>query len=352
MELGKYRMLKRIGSGSFGEIYKAIDLKTNAEVALKLEQKNSQHPQLEAEAKVYQALQGGIGIPNIYWHGSVGDYYVMAIDLLGPSLEELFNLSRKRFSIKTVIMIADQMLERIEYFHKNYFLHRDVKPDNFLVGLGSKKNLIYAVDYGLAKKYYNVATSEHIPYKDNKSLTGTARYASLNTHIGIEQSRRDDIECIGYVLMYFLCGSLPWQGLKASNQKKRYEAIRAVKTKTSISSLCKNFPSEFVSYLEYCRSLQFCDTPDYNYLRKLFRDLFARLEYKWDYLYDWALPPGDARSVQSTEPSKTPMEEAKEKFKNITFMNAQKRPLISNAWQLPFKKHKDVFLIIHNAAPT
>eukprot|EP00826_Nyctotherus_ovalis_P039570 TRINITY_DN3814_c0_g6_i1.p1 TRINITY_DN3814_c0_g6~~TRINITY_DN3814_c0_g6_i1.p1 ORF type:complete len:364 (-),score=105.92 TRINITY_DN3814_c0_g6_i1:206-1297(-) len=348
---GRYRLIKKIGSGSFGETYKGVDFKAGSEVAIKLEPSNSHHPQLDYEAKVYRALQGGVGIPRIYWNGPVGDYLAMVIDLLGPSLEDQFNLSRKKFSLKTVLMIADQMIQRIEYFHAHYFLHRDVKPDNFLVGLGKTKELIYVIDYGLAKKYYNQVTLEHIPYRDNKSLTGTARYASLNTHMGIEQSRRDDLEGIGYVLMYFLRGSLPWQGLKASTQKKRYQSIRNVKSTTTIDSLCKNFPTEFATYISYCRSLHFCDTPDYNYLRKLFRDLFIKCEYKWDYIYDWVVPLSESRSVYSTDTSRTLMEETKEKLekKATVLIEPRKRTLPHNAREAAAKKPRDVFKIVYDA---
>jgi casein kinase I family protein HRR25 len=107
-------------------------------------------------------------------------------------------------------MIGDQMVQRIEYLHNNHFIHRDMKPDNFLVGVGKKQHMIYMIDFGLAKRFRDPKTGEHIPYRDNKSLTGTARYASVNTHLGIEQSRRDDLESIGFILIYFLKGTLPW----------------------------------------------------------------------------------------------------------------------------------------------
>jgi serine/threonine protein kinase len=346
---GNYRLLKKLGSGSFGEVYKAVDMKTNALVAVKLEPTNSRHPQLEYEAKVYKILDGGVGIPKVYWYGSTGDYYAMVIDLLGPSLEDLFNLSHRKFSLKTVLMLADQMIQRIEYFHTNYFLHRDVKPDNFLLGLGKNQETLYAIDYGLAKKYFNPLISEHIPYRDNKSLTGTARYASINTHSGIEQSRRDDLECIGYVLLYFLLGSLPWQGLKASTRKKRYQCIRDVKISTSISTLCKGLPQEFAKYLEYCQSIQFFDKPNYDYLKEGFRSLFARSGYKWDYIYDWRLPVSDAKSAQSTEESCVVVEEAKkERGRKRLYPEGRVKEEPRTRNKRNTKKLVDIFLILKN----
>jgi len=207
------------------------------------------------------------------------------------------------------------LISRVEYIHSKNFIHRDVKPDNFLMGLGKKGNLVYIIDFGLAKKYRDSRTHQHIAYRENKNLTGTARYASVNTHLGIEQSRRDDMESLGYVFMYFLRGSLPWQGLKAATKRQKYERISEKKMSTPIEELCKGFPSEFATYLNFCRSLRFDDKPDYSYLRQLFRNLFHRHGYTYDYVFDWnmlkfgtppvssgiAMVPGaDARQIHSS----------------------------------------------------
>ena len=168
-------------------------------------------------------------------------------------------------------------------------MHRDVKPDNFLVGFGAKSSLIYAIDFGLSKRYKDPTTSVHIPYRDDKNLTGTARYASLFTHMGIEQSRRDDLESVGNALIYFLRGSLPWQGLPAKNRKDKYQKIRVVKSATTIEALCEGHPMEFAKYMKYCRALKFTEDPDYGYLKKMMNDLFVKQGYYCDYLYDWIM---------------------------------------------------------------
>ncbi|KAJ4833011.1 Casein kinase 1-like protein 10 [Turnera subulata] len=297
---GKFKLGRKIGSGSFGELYLGINVQSGEEVAVKLESAKTKHPQLHYESKLYMLLQGGTGIPHIKWFGVEGDYNVMVIDLLGPSLEDLFNYCNRKFSLKTVLMLADQLINRVEYMHTRGFLHRDIKPDNFLMGLGRKANQVYIIDYGLAKKYRDLQTHKHIPYRENKNLTGTARYASVNTHLGVEQSRRDDLESLGYVLMYFLRGSLPWQGLKAGTKKQKYDKISEKKMVTPVEVfldtlassskvLCKNYPSEFTSYFHYCRSLRFEDKPDYSYLKRLFRDLFIREGYQFDYVFDWTI---------------------------------------------------------------
>lgn len=301
---GKFTLGRKIGSGSFGELYLGVNIQTGEEVAIKLESIKSKHPQLHYESKLYMLLQGGTGIPNLKWFGVEGDYNVMVIDLLGPSLEDLFNYCNRKFTMKTVLMLADQLINRIEYMHSRGFLHRDIKPDNFLMGLGRKANQVYAIDFGLAKKYRDLQTHKHIPYRENKNLTGTARYASVNTHLGVEQSRRDDLESLGYVFMYFLRGSLPWQGLKAGTKKQKYDKISEKKMLTPVEVLCKTFPTEFVSYFHYCRSLRFEDKPDYSYLKKLFRDLFIREGYQFDYVFDWTVSkyPQMGSSAKARQP--------------------------------------------------
>ncbi|KAK4407247.1 Casein kinase-like protein 11 [Sesamum angolense] len=286
---GKFKLGRKIGGGSFGELFLGVNIQNGEEVAIKLEPVKTKHPQLHYESKIYMLLQGGTGIPNLKWFGVESEYNVMVIDLLGPSLEDLFNYCNRKFSLKTVLMLADQLINRVEYMHTRGFLHRDIKPDNFLMGLGRKANQVYIIDFGLAKKYRDLQTHKHIPYRENKNLTGTARYASVNTHLGVEQSRRDDLESLGYVLMYFLRGSLPWQGLKAGTKKQKYDKISEKKMLTPFEVLCKSYPSEFISYFHYCRSLRFEDKPDYSYLKRLFRDLFIREGYQFDYVFDWTI---------------------------------------------------------------
>jgi len=280
---------KKLGSGAFGEIYLGFDLKMNEEVAIKLESIKAKNPQLFYESKLYMQVQGGIGIPNVHWCGSQGNYNVMVIDLLGQSLEDIFNTCKRKFSVKTTVMLGDQMLARIEYLHTRNYIHRDIKPDNFLMGSGKKKHIVYIIDFGLAKRFKDPRTDLHIPYRDGKSLTGTARYASINTHLGIEQARRDDLEALSYVLIYFLKGELPWQGLKAKNMKEKYEKIMEKKISTNVEILCKGLPGELIELLNYSRDIKFDEKPDYAYVKSLFKKLMEREKIENDNNFDWTM---------------------------------------------------------------
>ncbi|XP_060528459.1 casein kinase I-like isoform X2 [Cylas formicarius] len=286
---GKYRLVRKIGSGSFGHIYLGINITNGEEVAVKMELVRARHPQLLYESKLYKFLQGGVGIPHIRYFGQEREHNVLVMDLLGPSLEDLFNFCSRRFTIKTVLMLADQMICRIEFVHTKSFIHRDIKPDNFLMGIGRHCNKVFLIDFGLAKKFRDLRNRQHIMYREDKNLTGTARYASINAHLGIEQSRRDDMESLGYVMMYFNRGCLPWQGLKAATKKQKYEKISEKKMSTPVEVLCKGYPAEFSMYLNYCRGLRFDEPPDYMYLRQLFRILFRTLSHRYDWTFDWTL---------------------------------------------------------------
>jgi len=266
---GKYKPEKKLGEGSFGRIYSAINVSDGEHFALKLESKENGQNLLEGEA-YYLCYLKGFGIPAVKSYGFSGKYNIMVMELLGKSLEDLFQENKKHFSLQTVCLIAIQMIDRLEFIHNKHIIHRDIKPDNFVIGLNKKNNIIYLLDFGLAKKYRSSRTLEHIKFSVKKKLTGTARYASINALKGCEQSRRDDLEAVGYVLMYFLLGTLPWQGLKVHVKEERYKKIYEKKKNTTPEELCKGFPEQLCEYVKYTRNMEFEQNPNYDYLRNLF----------------------------------------------------------------------------------
>ncbi|EAY00919.1 CK1 family protein kinase [Trichomonas vaginalis G3] len=300
--IGDCALKRKIGGGSFGNIYIAQDIKTGEEVAIKIEDNSTPQPQLLRESKFYRLISGEPGFPEFKWYKIDGDNAVMAMELLGQSVAELLELCHGKFSLKTVLMLADQMISRLEYVHSKGYIHRDIKPDNFAIGLGKKHSIIFLFDFGLSKKYIDVKTGTHIPYKEDRELTGTARYSSVSTHLGIEQSRRDDLEALAYVLIFFLKGRLPWQGQKAESQKQKNKLIAEVKCTTPIEELCSDLPKEFSIFLEEVRKLGFQDKPDYEMYRELFRNLFIQEGFVFDYQYDWDVKKDDMISQHSAIP--------------------------------------------------
>ncbi|RDL40263.1 CK1 protein kinase, variant [Venustampulla echinocandica] len=285
----KYRVERKIGEGGFGEVYSGIDLNTDEEIAIKLQYIGDNMPILEREADIYKDLSGGVGIPCVRWYGEECDFYAMIFDLLGPSLEDLFNFCDRQFSLKTVLLLADQLIPRIEYIHSKSYIHRDIKPENFLMGTGKLGNLVHVIDFDTAKEYRDPETGVHKPRYDNCKFGGTSRYATINNHLEVEQSRRDDLESLGYMMIYFVRGSLPWQSLKAATEDERNRCIKEKKIHTSIKELCRQLPKEFATYLNYVRNLDFDEPPNYPYLRKLFSDLFVRKKFEYDDVFDWTI---------------------------------------------------------------
>ena len=220
-------------------------------------------------------------------YGYSGDYNILVMQLLGKSLEHMFTFCNKKFSVRCVCNLGYQMVEILKYVHDKHIIHQDIKPDNFVTSYEDKKS-IYLLDFGLARKYRSSTTLKHYPKLEKKKLTGTARYASIHALNGTTQSRRDDLESVGYVLMYFLRGNLPWQGLVVKNKNDKYAAIKEKKISTTANELCKGFPKEFEEYVNYTRNLDYEDEPDYNYLKNLFLNVLKSIGYKFDYYCDWS----------------------------------------------------------------
>ena len=280
----KYKAIKKLGEGSFGKVYKAVY--KGEYYALKFESHSDGQNLLEGEATIMSYLKGP-NIPLIKSFGFSGDYNILVMQLLGQSLEDIFN-KREKFSIKTTAMLGYQILNVLQFIHDKHIIHRDIKPDNFVMGLNEYNAILYLLDFGLAKKYRSSKTLVQYPYIKKKKLTGTARYASIHALEEMEQSRRDDLESAGYVLMYFIRGNLPWQGLKIKTKDNRYQKILDKKKATTSEELCANFPIEFKQYIDYTRNLGYSENPDYEKLRKNFINVVKKtVGENFDFIYDW-----------------------------------------------------------------
>ena len=283
----KYTLIKKLGEGSFGRIYSAKENSTNTWYAIKLENKNRSQNLLESEAHIMSYLTGP-RIPMVKSFGYTADYNVLVMELMGKSLEDLFeSMPIKKMSVRCVCNLGYQMVEIIEFIHNKHIVHRDIKPDNFVMGKGIKSKNLYLLDFGLAKKYRSSSTLKHYPLLKKKHLTGTARYASINALNGLTQSRRDDLEAIGYVLIYFLLGRLPWQGMLNKNKDERYLKIMEIKRDTAPNILCRGLPTEFERYVSYTRNLEYEQDPDYDMLKQLFLKVLTDEGYSFDHYYDW-----------------------------------------------------------------
>ena len=281
---GKYKITSKLGEGSFGKIFKGINVNSDEEVAVKIE-KSSDSSLLKTEAKIYKLLENTIGVPRLRSYGQEGNFNYMVMDLLGSSLEELRISCGGKLSLKSVLAIGIQLLKRIESIHEEGIIHRDIKPDNFLIK--PETNMVYMIDFGLARRYLN-KKEQHITLNQGRKLTGTARYASVNVHLGLTPSRRDDLESIAYVMLYLLNGKLPWQAIKCSDKEKRYEQIGKEKLNSVPWTHFETSPGEFILFLKYCRGLDFDEDPDYNYLRNLLGNLYKHHGFQADNLYDWS----------------------------------------------------------------
>lgn len=317
---GRFLIKEKIGAGSFGEVYAGKNLKTDEDVAIKIESSEIQSYQLFNESTIYSILEGGSNTPKMYWFGTFSspkktqvNYYtqsnqtnnVMAFELLGKSLKTLFLQCNRRFSLKTVLMLIDQMLATIQLVHSRHFVHRDLKPENFAIGLGNKQNQVYMIDFGLAQKYRDPQTLEHKPCLSNSKAAGTPRYTSINALKGLDQSRRDDMESLGYIWIYFLKGYLPWMGIPYNEKdpNRKYMTILHIKKHMTIEELCSELPPQFAKYFTEVRSLKYRDEPDYAGYREMFRDLFIENGFIYDYQYDWVkkdkseVPPKSQKKI-------------------------------------------------------
>ena len=288
-KINKYKIIRYISSGAYGDVYEAIDDKTNTRYALKIpiitKEKNGQNMLLE-EAKIYKKLTDNqtliIGVADV----KITEYKglkIIVMDLLGESLDQLLK-KYKKFSLTTIIKLTIQFIDIIKYIHDKGYLHRDIKPSNFVIGTQPCNNLIYCIDFGLSSKYIT-NNKEHIKFSENKNFCGTVRYCSLASHKKTSQSRKDDLESIMYTLVYMYNGKLPWSNLKSKDKKELHQKIMKKKLECTIEELCKGLPREFTVFFEYVKMLEFHEKPLYKSFKKIFEKLLLKYpdsKFEWE----------------------------------------------------------------------
>jgi serine/threonine protein kinase len=295
----RFILLHKLGKGGFGLIYAGVDIVTGREVAIKLEDiEKARKKYLRLEYKIYKRLSSDwfhvpchqdVKVPTVYHYGQDGGFRILVMELLGVALSEIFVFCKQRFSIKTVCLLAIKMINCVEFFHAKGMLHRDVKPGNFVLGKGDNGGDLYLIDYGLASPYID-AEGRHIPYSTDARFHGTDQYASINNHNKIEPGRRDDLESVGYLAVYFAKGNLPWVVKYPRAQKpERRKLYGDCKQETSIKELCSGLPRNFAEFFLYVKKLHFADKPDYDYLRFLFFEILRDNGFEFDDVFDWTI---------------------------------------------------------------
>lgn len=305
----KFRLRKLVNGGSFGQIFLGENNTTGETVAIKIEH-SGQIEQLLAEGQVYRKLQGGPGIPKVYWYGMHGSAFnAMVMELLGPSLQDLFLEAERKFSLKTVLLLIDQMIDTIHFVHHQGFVHRDISTNNFMMGVGPENaHKLHLIDFGLAKKMQVpnfCAAKRRISYNFARPMVGTGRFCSITCQRGEEEARRDDMESLGYLWIYMLKGRLPWQGLKASCSVEKMALVLKCKQSTPLAVLCEGLPNEFLTYMSFVRDMKQYDSPNYAAIKSLFAGCAKAQRIDYDFLYDWSemtnvgLCEGDGSAIGS-----------------------------------------------------
>lgn len=353
----KTRLVRRLGGGTFGEVYLGESVSNGDPVAVKVELnlggcRGSGRQQLLNEGTVYRKLSGGPGIPEVRWFGMHGsEYSAMVMDLLGPTLYAVWAAIGERFSAKTLLMIIDQTVETVGHVHRCGFVHRDISPSNFMLNATPAADRIQLIDFGQAKR---VAGSPSIGRGSGafqfvpaaarqrsslpKPVVGTPRFASVWSHAGCDAAFRDDMESLGYLWIYLARGRLPWQGIRDCNGPAKIARIGQMKAAITAEELCEGLPTEFVTYMNYARSLKPYDTPDHDGVRELFRGLADRLEIgEYDWEFDWSESPSSSGGISPTVnakyffPTRADKSEATQRLNNAADTGAVADPEPSNS---------------------
>lgn len=281
----RYIPSRLIGHGSFSEVYEGTDTQTGELVAIKTELCSTPNPQLFNESQILSQVNSFIGFPTFIDYGEAMGRRLLIMQLLGPTLEELKQI-HKKFSLKSTIRIGIQLLQRFRNLHSKGFIYRDVKPENFVITRNGPQNIIYMIDFGLCCSYLT-PEGQHVPFHDHCPLTGNVKYASISKHHGLTQGRKDDIESLIYMLIYFANGSLPWGSIEGNSDRETIELIRKEKERLSPEDICLGLPYEFTTLLADVRKLDFDEEPHYDaYIMEL-RTILQKCGFIEDGFFEW-----------------------------------------------------------------
>ena len=284
----KYKPFYQKAHGSFSIIYEGINIETNEHVAIKLEPRNAQSENLLLQNEIFYLykLRHCPGIVKIITTGRTKKYNILIEPLLGGTLYSLYLDQNKNFTLKDICLISLQCISRLESVHNKGIIHCDIKPENFCVGLRDKR-IIYLIDFGISKKYRSDRTKKHIQFNITKTMCGTARYASMNALSGLQLSRRDDLESLSYMILYFLTKKLPWQGITAKSLAIRYKKIYEKKSELEKWDKFLSLPIQIQNFIKYCRNLGFSEDPNYKLMKNFFYDLMKQNEFVDDKNFSW-----------------------------------------------------------------
>ncbi|EAY16258.1 CK1 family protein kinase [Trichomonas vaginalis G3] len=304
--IGTYKVIKEIGTGSFSSVFIGFDEHNKREVAIKFESLNSKTPSLMYEYDIYQSMKNSKTIPQIYYCGSTNHHIVMVMELMGNSLYKLLQICGGKFSLYTTLTVATKMLKCVEDLHRHGYIHHDIKPENFLIRKDNPSE-ICLIDFGLSQRYIDPSSGSHVGYTTGCPFVGNARFASINSLSGVSSSRRDDIESLLYIWVYFLRGDLPWIALGGSNPKENQNLVLDIKQKVKPEKLFKDCPQEFYKIYFYIKQMRFNDPPNYkkieNYLQTAFKSAFPKITNQSTPNYDWNNIPAAFDYSNFKEPS-------------------------------------------------
>jgi serine/threonine protein kinase len=316
--IGNYELDKIIGRGRFGRVYKGIHRETGEFVAVKLEDRHNESKLIDEANTIKNIRKYCKGVPEIYRIGNSHKWNYMIMSYLGPNLEELFIYCKRTFTLRTSVLLSLQIFNIIKRIHESGIIHRDIKPDNFVVGFGDSHNKIFLIDFGLSVSFINNKTMQHNDYVHKHQFTGSFRYSSINNHKGIQQSRRDDLESISYMMVYFYKGQLPWQNIPARDKRDKLKKTYQKKMDTPIEELCEDCPREFKQIVSYCRKLGYKERPDYPYILYLLNKVKKKNNIRDNDVYDWNMD-------NDTDSSQLEMKKELENIKKIKIQKTYKR---------------------------